>query len=89
MWPNWLAHENYRKGYAEVAGIKWNPLVKMISWLIGEAFIPCIPNAKPLRLGPGVKFPVIVFSHGLGGCRTSYSSLCLEFASHGFVVAGN
>lgn len=31
-------------------------------------------------------FPVIMFSHGLGGTRTMYSSLCGEFASYGFIV---
>lgn len=31
-------------------------------------------------------FPVLLFSHGLGGTRTMYSSVCGEFASYGFVV---
>lgn len=33
-----------------------------------------------------LKFPVVVFSHGLGGSRTMYSTICGDLASYGFVV---
>lgn len=31
-------------------------------------------------------FPVVMFSHGLGGSRTMYSTVCGDMASYGFVV---
>ena len=33
------------------------------------------------------KFPVVIFSHGIAGCRTSYSIICTELASQGLIVA--
>jgi len=86
VWPNWLPHENYRKGFGEVVNIRWEPILTLLNRLNGDTFIPVIPNAKPLR--QKTPYPVIVFSHGLGGCRTTYSAICMEMASHGFIVAG-
>ena len=85
FWPNWLPHENYRKGYADVAQLTSPTAVKLINWLVGDAFIPCVMNAKPLS--DGHKLPVIILSHGVGGCRSVSSSICLELASNGYLVA--
>lgn len=59
---------------------------------------PRLANTRPSGAGAGAtvrerlfedlrpKFPVVVFSHGLGGSRTMYSTVCGDLASYGFVV---
>ncbi|KAI4216662.1 MAG: hypothetical protein LQ351_001151 [Letrouitia transgressa] len=49
--------------------------------------IPAIDNAKLLRPPTTTqRWPVMVFSHGLGGSKNAYSYLLGSLASHGMVV---
>ncbi|PVU96825.1 hypothetical protein BB561_000930 [Smittium simulii] len=42
-------------------------------------------NAQPVN-NTTHKFPVAIFSHGLAGNRSTYSAICRELASHGFII---
>ncbi|KAJ8321903.1 hypothetical protein KUTeg_000374 [Tegillarca granosa] len=52
---------------------------------VGDVYIPALWQC-PL-CPSNKKFPVVIFSHGLGGNRTSNSTMCCELASQGFIVA--
>ena len=43
-------------------------------------------SAKTAKISPTQDLPVIIFSHGLVGMRTTCSSLCVQLASFGYVV---
>ena len=54
---------------------------------------PCAFQAPPLPADKGQAsdkhpqtFPVVVFSHGLGGCLEMYTTLCQQVASYGYFV---
>jgi platelet-activating factor acetylhydrolase len=51
--------------------------------LHGRVFVPVVAAAAP---HVARTWPLVLFSHGLGCCRTTYSRVCYDMASHGFVV---
>nr|CAH0098330.1 unnamed protein product [Daphnia galeata] len=84
-WAKYLPHQMYVEGYATAAGFRIHFFgKKLISWGYGNAYIPVVENGEP---SDGQLFPVVVFSHGLKSCRTTYSTFCTDISSHGFIVA--
>ena len=49
----------------------------------GDNFSDCYENAPKIE---GMKFPLIMFNHGLASYREANSFLCLDLVSHGYVV---
>lgn len=47
---------------------------------VGGPILPVQDDREEGRL------PVVIFSHGLWACRTTYSALCCDIASHGYIV---
>lgn len=90
-------------GYARLARVSnslTNCIFKGALWaLAGNTTIPAdidVPisrlveksaNGKAGYKGKNAQYPVIVFSHGVAGSRTSNSQYCGELASRGYVVA--
>ncbi|KAK4528918.1 hypothetical protein GAYE_SCF66G6866 [Galdieria yellowstonensis] len=55
--------------------------LSIANWIKSPALlhVPLAPSSEP--------WPVVLFSHGLFANRLSYSALCAEIASHGYIVA--
>ncbi|KAL0573965.1 hypothetical protein V5O48_007980 [Marasmius crinis-equi] len=81
------------QGFIQFSGVKsyWitrgilAPLVYVYGRLIQ---IPVYANARLLRPKTAEKkqWPLVIFSHGLGGSRTAYSQICSRIAASGRVV---
>lgn len=86
-WLTWFPDDNYKIGYQNMGGGAWSPVIKFMNYLLGESYLPVYANVMPFKSEK--PYPVVVFSHGIASCRSTYSALCLELVSYGFVVAGN
>ena len=86
--PTWLPQPSmeYAKGYANFLKQPILPVSLVISLAVYNTTIPVIENAPPIN-PPNSHFPVMIFSHGLGGSRNAYSQWCGSIASYGVFVA--
>ena len=82
---SWLISREYAKGYAYFLGLKL--LNGMFDWLFSETKLNAVWNGGFKLPDEIKKLPVVVFSHGLGANRTTYSALCTDLASNGVLVA--
>ncbi|MFH4982350.1 hypothetical protein AB6A40_009059 [Gnathostoma spinigerum] len=86
--PLWVPRSEYIYGlasYRKVSPKKYNFL---FAWLVGEKRIAA-GWQKPLfvQSDDQMRFPLVVYSHGLSSCRLFQSAFCSSLASHGFIVA--
>lgn len=72
------------QGFARFAG------VPLLTGVLGPTFSYLLSHIRiPAWSGAEIesdRFPVVVFSHGLGGTDTSYSAVCGNLASYGIIV---
>ncbi|KAL8572853.1 hypothetical protein ACOMHN_011102 [Nucella lapillus] len=85
QWPLWLPRKQYGLGYVHFLRRNTKLFGKLFNWIGGDVHVPALWQSIPLQTdGP---FPLVIFSHGIGGNRTTYTTMCVELASQGFVVA--
>ncbi|XP_017311768.1 platelet-activating factor acetylhydrolase [Ictalurus punctatus] len=81
---NWIPCREYFNGLADFMKMSRALSERIFNFLFGSYKIPAAWNAS---FKPDGKYPVVIFSHGLGAFRTLYSAICVELASQGFIVA--
>uniref|UniRef100_A0A0C9RVT7 1-alkyl-2-acetylglycerophosphocholine esterase n=1 Tax=Wollemia nobilis TaxID=56998 RepID=A0A0C9RVT7_9CONI len=92
----WMPHFAYTWGYASKVIAPTSSFHRFLVWILAGilyayswvcARIKASVASQLLTIqGQNDQFPVVVFSHGLWACRTTYSALCCDLASHGYVV---
>ncbi|NWS85933.1 PAFA acetylhydrolase, partial [Toxostoma redivivum] len=80
----WIPDKEYYQGLSDFLNMYRVVGERLFHYYVGSVTCPAKSNAA---FKPGEKYPLIVFSHGLGAFRTIYSAICIEMASQGFIVA--
>ncbi|XP_066452471.1 platelet-activating factor acetylhydrolase isoform X2 [Eleutherodactylus coqui] len=80
----WIPKREYYLGLADTLKLNRTIVDFIFSYYFGSVKCPAKMNA-PFK--PGDKYPLVIFSHGLGAFRTLYSAICIGLASQGIVVA--
>jgi len=79
-----------RHSYLRPGAVKglanWLKLRPALLFNLALSTHPCSYQAPPHILSGSQKYPVIVFSHGLGGTYEVYTQLSRDLASYGFIV---
>ncbi|KAI9225124.1 platelet-activating factor acetylhydrolase [Blastocladiella britannica] len=93
--PRWLSdHEG--QGYGDFIRMPRFLSRPLFSTIFRSAKVPTVPNGELAPAGSSAvtssspalpeKLPVVVFSHGLGGCKGTYQYFAGDLASRGAVV---
>ena len=89
-WPSWVPNKEFKF----IGTLR--PLMKsaprsiakaVLRNQIGDVYVPIIENSTLKDHPEGSKWPIVVFSHGMGCTRFMYSQVCYDMASNGFIVA--
>ena len=84
---NWIPSSEYFPGYGyflRIPSLLFTPLSR---YFLGGVKLWAMEDAPPLKDGNRSASPLVIFSHGLGGIRTTYSTMCCELASQGYYIA--
>ena len=85
-WPSWAPREEYQH-FDNIRKLsQWIPQTgfpSIFRLLNGRVHVPIIEKAA---VNQEKKWPLVVFSHGLGCARFTYSQVCYDLASYGYIV---